>query len=185
MTSNQHPPGGGGFAPDRPFLPVKIGVLSISDTRTHANDHSGDALADMITRDGHLVSARKLVRDSVPDIQHAMKAWIADTSIDAIISTGGTGVTGRDVTPEAVRPLFDKEIEGFQTVWHLVSFESVGVSTMQSRACAGIAGATFVFCLPGSSSACRDGWEKIIRWQFDNRHRPCNLVEMIPRLNES
>jgi molybdopterin adenylyltransferase len=118
-------------------------------------------------------------------IRAVMRKWIADPAIDAVVTTGGTGLTGRDVTPEAVRPLFDKEIEGFNVVWHLVSFQSVGTSTLQSRACAGVANATFIFCLPGSNGAVKDGWDKLIRWQLDSRHMPCNMVELMPRLLES
>jgi molybdenum cofactor biosynthesis protein B len=121
----------------------------------------------------------------VPEISACVKNWIEDETIDAVISTGGTGLTGRDVTVEAVSPLFEKHIEGFAVVWHMVSYQSVGLSTLQSRACAGVANATFIFCLPGSNGACKDGWDKIIRWQLDSRHGPCNMVELMPRLKES
>lgn len=167
-----------------PFKPVHIAVLSISDTRDAETDTSGALLADLATRDGHHVSARALVRDDVSPIRARVQSWLADSNVDVIVTTGGTGLTGRDVTPEALRPLFDKEIEGFAIVWHMLSYQSVGLSTLQSRACAGVAHGKFVFALPGSNGACRDGWEKIIRWQLDSRHQPCNLVEIMPRLTE-
>jgi molybdenum cofactor biosynthesis protein B len=166
------------------FRVVRIAVLTISDTRDEESDTSGKVLADRVTRDGHELAARAMVKDSVPEIQAQLNKWIADPTIDAIISTGGTGITGRDVTPEAARPLFDKEIDGFNVVWHMVSYQSVGLSTLQSRACAGVAKGTFIFCLPGSNGACKDGWDKVIRWQLDSRHSPCNMVELMPRLLE-
>ncbi|HWA01628.1 MAG TPA: molybdenum cofactor biosynthesis protein B [Caulobacterales bacterium] len=168
-----------------PFKPVNVAVLTVSDTRDEESDTSGALLAQMIARDGHRVVARAMVRDDAAEIRACVKGWLAAADIDAIISTGGTGLTGRDVTPEALRPLFDKEIEGFAIVWHMLSFQSVGLSTLQSRACAGVAGGTFIFALPGSNGACRDGWENVIRWQLDSRYRPCNLVELMPRLTES
>jgi len=177
-------PKGGHLNHELPFKPVNIAVLTVSDTRDQESDTSGLVLVDRIERAGHTVAARTLVRDHVPSIQAQMRKWIADTNIDVVLTTGGTGLTGRDVTPEALRPLFDKEIEGFATVWHMVSYESVGLSTLQSRACAGVAGGTFIFALPGSNGACRDGWDKVIRWQLDSRHMPCNLVEIMPRLLE-
>jgi molybdenum cofactor biosynthesis protein B len=125
-----------------------------------------------------------MVKDDIAEIQAKLSHWIDDPNVDAVISTGGTGLTGRDVTPEAVRPLFDKEIDGFNVVWHMVSYASVGLSTLQSRACAGLARGTFIFCLPGSNGACKDGWDKVIRWQLDSRHLPCNMVELMPRLME-
>jgi molybdenum cofactor biosynthesis protein B len=180
---SEQPPSGGRLS-DAQLKPVRIAVLTISDTRDEESDTSGKVLTDRITRDGHVVAARAMVKDSVAEIQAKMKSWIDDPNVDAIISTGGTGLTGRDVTPEAVRPLFDKEIDGFNVVWHMVSYASVGLSTLQSRACAGLARGTFIFCLPGSNGACKDGWDKVIRWQLDSRHLPCNMVELMPRLME-
>ena len=168
----------------RPFLPVRIAVLTVSDTRSAADDKSGDTLAQMIRAAGHVVADRAIVKDDVASIQASVKGWIADPNIDVVISTGGTGFTGRDVTPEAVKPLFEKEIEGFSTVFHMISFQKVATSTIQSRACGGLAGGTYIFCLPGSPGACKDAWEGILRHQLDNRHRPCNLVEIMPRLEE-
>lgn len=166
------------------FKPVNIALLTVSDTRDTESDTSGALLADLIARDGHRVAERTLVRDETAEIRTRVGAWIESPKVDVIISTGGTGLTGRDVTTEALRPLFEKEIEGFAVVWHMLSFESVGLSTLQSRACAGVAKGKFIFALPGSNGACRDGWEKIIRWQLDSRHTPCNLVEIMPRLLE-
>lgn len=168
----------------RPFLSVRIAVLTISDTRDEESDTSGKLLAGRIVRDGHVLTARDWVKDDATAIRQRLTAWCEEGSVDAIITTGGTGLTGRDVTPEAARALFEKEIEGFQHVWHAVSYRSVGLSTMQSRACAGIINGVFVFCLPGSNGACKDGWDKVIRWQLNNRFRPCNLVELMPRLME-
>ena len=168
----------------RPFLPVNIAVLTVSDSRTAADDKSGQTLIDLITRDGHKVAARAIVRDEVDSIQRQVRAWIADPDIDVVIATGGTGVTGRDVTPEAFKSLYDKEIEGFGELFRMISFEKVKTSTIQSRATGGVAGGTYLFALPGSPGACRDGWEEILRWQLDIRHRPCNLVELMPRLQE-
>ncbi|HEV2818674.1 MAG TPA: molybdenum cofactor biosynthesis protein B [Allosphingosinicella sp.] len=166
------------------FVAVRIAVLTVSDTRTAETDSSGTWLAGAIEGAGHVVAARAIVPDDEAKIRAAVQAWIDDPQIDAVISTGGTGLTGRDVTPEAVAPLFDKVIEGFAVVFHNVSFESVGLSTIQSRACAGLANGTFVFCLPGSGGAVRDGWERVIAPQLDARTRPCNLVEIMPRLGE-
>ncbi len=166
------------------FRALRVAVLTVSDTRDAGSDTSGKLLADRVIRDGHVLAARALVKDEVAQIQAQLKKWIADPSVDVIISTGGTGLTGRDVTPEAIRPLFDKAIEGFETVWHLTSFQTVGLSTMQSRACAGLAGGTLIFALPGSNGACKDGWDRVIRWQLDSRHRPCNLAELIARFME-
>ena len=168
----------------RPFKPVNIAVLTVSDTRGPDEDTSGRLLAERVARDGHIPAGRAWVADEIAAIQAQVKAWIADPSVDVIISTGGTGLTGRDVTPEAIRPLFDKAIEGFEVVWHLTSFQSVGLSTMQSRACAGLARGKLVFCLPGSTSACRTAWDKIVRAQLDARTRPCNLATLRPRLRE-
>ena len=166
------------------FIPVRIAVLTVSDTRTAESDSSGAWLAAAIAGAGHVVVARAIVPDDSAKIRAAVQAWIEDPDIDAVISTGGTGLTGRDVTPEAVAPLFDKVIDGFAMVFHTISFQSVGLSTIQSRACAGIANGTFIFCLPGSGGAVRDGWRKVISPQLDSRTRPCNLVEIMPRLGE-
>jgi molybdenum cofactor biosynthesis protein B len=168
----------------RPFLQVNIAILTISDTRTEADDKSGQALIDMLLRDGHKLGARRIVRDDKAAIIAQLKIWIADSSIDVVISTGGTGVTGRDVTPEAFHEVFEKEIAGFGELFRFLSYQKVGTSTIQSRATAGVAGGTYLFALPGSPSACRDGWDDIIKHQLDNRHRPCNLVELMPRLQE-
>jgi len=168
----------------RPFIPVRIAVLTVSDTRSLSDDRSGDTLAQMIGAAGHEVADRAIVKDDVPQIGARVRAWIADPAIDVVITTGGTGFTGRDVTPEAVRPLFEKEIDGFSTVFHMISFQKVGTSTIQSRACAGLAHGTYIFCLPGSPGACKDAWNDILKWQLDNRHRPCNFVEIMPRLEE-
>ena len=178
-------PGGGKLSEEIAFRPLRIAVLTVSDTRAEESDTSGKLLADRVERDGHILSARTMVKDDVRAIQQQLNTWIEDPNIEVIISTGGTGLTGRDVTPEAVRPLFDKTIEGFETVWHMTSFQSVGLSTMQSRACAGLAKSTLIFCLPGSNGACKDGWDKLIRWQLDSRHRPCNLAELTPRFQEA
>jgi molybdopterin adenylyltransferase len=179
------PAPGGKMVLEKPFHPVRIAVLTISDTRTDETDTSGHLLADRVKDAGHELADKAIVPDEVNAIRAVMRKWIADPGIDAVVSTGGTGLTGRDVTPEAVRPLLDKEIEGFNVVWHMVSYQSVGLSTLQSRACAGVANATFIFCLPGSNGAVKDGWDKIIRWQLDSRHMPCNMVELMPRLMES
>ncbi|GAA0556404.1 molybdenum cofactor biosynthesis protein B [Rhizomicrobium electricum] len=168
----------------RPFLPVRIAVLTVSDTRDASNDTSGDTLAKRIAEAGHVLAARALVRDDKAAIASQVLTWIADRDIDVVISTGGTGLTGRDVTVEALRPLFEKEIEGFSVLFHQISSTTVGTSTMQSRATAGVAGGTYIFALPGSTGAVKDGWDGILRWQLDSRHRPCNLVEIMPRLNE-
>ncbi len=185
MDLPQLPAPGGRIDLDRPFKPVRIAVLTVSDTRNFDSDTSGDILADRVESAGHILADRKLLRDDTKAIRDQVEAWSLDPGIDAVISTGGTGLTGRDVTPEAVMPLFDKEIEGFAVIWHLVSYQSVGLSTLQSRACAGLANGTFVFCLPGSNGACKDGWDKVIRWQLDSRHAPCNMVELMPRLSET
>lgn len=177
-------PPGGRLNPELPFKPVRIAVLTVSDTRDEESDTSGAVLAQRIERDGHVVAARAWVKDDIGAIGALVRQWCDDPMIDVIVTTGGTGLSGRDVTPEALRPLFDKEIEGFAVVWHMMSYQSVGLSTLQSRACAGLVGDTFVFALPGSNGACRDGWDKIIRWQLDSRHMPCNLVEIMPRLLE-
>jgi molybdenum cofactor biosynthesis protein B len=179
------PPGGGRLDDSIVFRPLGIAVLTVSDTRDEESDTSGRLLADRVTAGGHTLAHRAMVKDDVAEIQAQMNVWIGDPAVDVVISTGGTGLTGRDVTPEAVRPLFDKAIEGFETVWHMTSFQTVGLSTMQSRACAGLAKGTLIFCLPGSNGACKDGWDRVIRWQLDSRHRPCNLAELIARFQES
>ena len=168
----------------KPFLPVNIAVLTVSDTRSAADDKSGNTLAEMIARDGHRVVARAIVRDEVAAITTQLRAWIADPAVDVVISTGGTGFTGRDVTPEAFKSVYEKEIEGFGELFRMLSYEKVKTSTIQSRATGGVAGGTYLFALPGSPSACRDGWDDILKWQLDSRHRPCNLVELMPRLLE-
>src|SRR5262245_6127098 len=168
----------------RPFLPVSIAVLTVSDTRSEADDKSGRTLSELIVRDGHRVAARAIVRDDVAAITAQLKEWIADPAIDVVISTGGTGVTGRDVTPEAFAAVYEKEIAGFGEIFRMLSYQKVGTSTIQSRATGGVAGGTYLFALPGSPGACRDGWEGILVHQLDNRHRPCNLVELMPRLQE-
>jgi molybdenum cofactor biosynthesis protein B len=167
-----------------PFKPVRIAVLTVSDTRTPKEDKSGALLAEMLQADGHELAERAIVKDEVEQIQEKIKAWIADPAVDAIITTGGTGLTGRDVTPEAVRPIFEKEIDGFSVVMHMLSFEKIGTSTIQSRSVAGVARGTYIFCVPGSPGACKDAWMGILRYQFDFRHRPCNMVEIMPRLME-
>jgi len=168
----------------RPFLPVNIAILTVSDTRTETDDKSGKTLAELATGAGHRVIAKKIVRDDKDAIIAQLKTWIADPTVDVVISTGGTGVTGRDVTPEAFQSVYEKEIAGFGELFRWLSYEKVGTSTIQSRATAGVAGGTYLFALPGSPSACRDGWDDILKHQLDNRHRPCNLVELMPRLNE-
>ena len=168
----------------RPFIPVRIAILTMSDTRTLAEDKSGTALAEMIAEAGHHVADRALVRDDIAQIRAKVQGWIADPGIDVVITTGGTGFTGRDVTPEAVKPLFEKEIDGFSIVFHMLSFQKIETSTIQSRACGGVANGTYIFCLPGSTGACKDAWNGILKWQLDNRHRPCNFVEIMPRLEE-
>jgi molybdenum cofactor biosynthesis protein B len=168
----------------RPFLAVNIAVLTVSDTRREADDKSGRTLADLIAAAGHRVAERRIVKDDKAAIVAQLRAWIAEPSIDVVISTGGTGVTGRDVTPEAFQSVYEKEIAGFGELFRWLSYQKVGTSTIQSRATAGVAGGTYLFALPGSPGACRDGWEDIIKHQLDNRHRPCNLVELMPRLQE-
>ncbi|HEX2841985.1 molybdenum cofactor biosynthesis protein B [Hyphomicrobium sp.] len=168
----------------RPFIPLRIAILTMSDTRTAAEDKSGDTLAELATTSGHSVAARALLKDDAQAIRAKVAGWIADPAVDVVITTGGTGFTGRDVTPEAVKPLFEKEIEGFSILFHHISFQSVGTSTIQSRACGGIARCTLIFCLPGSTGACKDAWNGILKWQLDNRHRPCNFVEIMPRFEE-
>ncbi len=168
----------------RAFHPVNIAVLTVSDTRTEADDKSGATLIELITGSGHKLVARQIVTDDQDRIIAALKAWIADPEIDVVISTGGTGVTGRDVTPEAFKAIYDKEIPGFGELFRMLSYETVQTSTLESRATGGVAGGTYLFALPGSPGACRDGWEKILKFQLDSRWRPCNLVELMPRLTE-
>ena len=170
--------------PPREFMPAGLAVITISDTRSVADDKSGDTLADRITKSGHHLVDRQIVRDEVRLIRNAVRKLVKRRDVDVIITTGGTGLTGRDVTIEALRPLFDKEIEGFGVVFHLVSFAKIKTSTMQSRATAGVVGGTYVFCLPGSPGACRDGWDEILVHQLDYRHHPCNFIEIMPRLEE-
>jgi molybdenum cofactor biosynthesis protein B len=164
------------------FKPLRIAVLTVSDTRDRASDKSGDTLQAMIEEAGHTLAERTIVMDDVTQIRAKVEGWIAAPEIDAVITTGGTGFTARDVTPEAVKPLFEKEIEGFAVIFHMISFQQVATSTIQSRACGGLANGTYVFCLPGSPGACKDAWNGILKWQLDSRHRPCNLVEIMPRL---
>ncbi|CAN5332712.1 molybdenum cofactor biosynthesis protein B [soil metagenome] len=175
---------GGGIKPDLPFTPVRVAILTISDTRDEESDTSGQVLVDRVKAAGHELGGRAVVRDDVEQIRQTVRDWIASGQVDAIVTTGGTGLTGRDVTPEALEPLFDKKIDGFSVVFHMVSYQSVGLSTLQSRATAGLIGGVFVFCLPGSNGAVRDGWDKLISQQLDSRHKPCNMVELMPRLLE-
>jgi molybdenum cofactor biosynthesis protein B len=166
------------------FIPLNIAVLTISDTRSLDDDKSGATLAERLTAAGHQLAQREIVTDDVEAIRKVVKAWIADPGVDAIVTTGGTGFTGRDVTPEAIEPLFEKRMDGFSIAFHMLSHAKIGTSTIQSRATAGTAGATFIFCLPGSPGACRDGWDGILKAQLDYRTRPCNFVEIMPRLDE-
>jgi len=168
----------------RPFISVRIAVLTVSDTRTATDDRSGDTLVDRLVAAGHALAARTIVRDDVPALVAQLEDWIADAGVDCIITTGGTGVTGRDVTPEALAQVWDKEIPGFGELFRWLSYDSIGTSTVQSRATAGVARGTYIFALPGSTGAVRDGWDKILASQLDNRHRPCNFVELMPRLLE-
>ncbi|CAK9253531.1 unnamed protein product [Sphagnum jensenii] len=163
---------------------LNIAVLTVSDSRDLAQDKSGDALAEMLQRDGHLLVERQIVRDDLPSIQAIVKNWILDKEIDVVLTTGGTGLTGRDVTPEALEPLFEKTIPGFGELFRMLSYQKIGPSTIQSRALAGVAQGTFIFALPGSTSACRDAWEMILHHQFDSRSKPCSFSSLIPRLTE-
>ena len=169
----------------RDFVPVRIAVLTVTDTRTLSDDKSGDLLATKISEAGHVLVSREITQDEVPNITQKLKDNIQDPDTDVVISTGGTGLTGRDVTPEAFRSIFDKEIEGFGEMFRFLSFQKIGTSTLQSRAVAGVAGGTYLFALPGSPSACRDAWDGLLVHQLDYRHRPCNFVEIIPRLLEA
>ncbi|HWM82479.1 MAG TPA: molybdenum cofactor biosynthesis protein B [Pseudolabrys sp.] len=173
-----------GIDPSRRFVPLRIAVLTVSDTRTPADDKSGNTLAERIAAAGHAVAGRAIVPDDIEAIRGKVRSWIADKSIDVVITTGGTGFTGRDVTPDALEPLFEKRMDGFSVAFHMISFPKIGTSTIQTRATAGVAGATFIFCLPGSPGACRDGWDEILVHQLDYRFRPCNFVELLPRLDE-
>jgi molybdenum cofactor biosynthesis protein B len=168
----------------KPFIPVNIAVLTVSDTRSLSDDKSGSTLADRIVAAGHHLAARDIVTDDVDEIRAKLKAWIAEDGVDVIITTGGTGFTGRDVTPEAAEALFEKRMDGFSIAFHMMSHAKIGMSTIQSRATAGVAGATFIFCLPGSPGACKDGWDGILVHQLDYRTKPCNFVEIMPRLDE-
>ena len=167
------------------FVPVNIAILTVSDSRKSDDDRSGDLLAGRVNDDGHNLAGRAIVTDDFDAIIEQLGRWIDDDGVDVIVSTGGTGLTGRDGTPEAFRAIFDKEIEGFGELFRYISFAKIGTSTVQSRAIAGVAGGTYLFALPGSPSACRDGWDEILRYQLDIRHRPCNFVEIMPRLAES
>jgi len=168
----------------RPFLAVSIAVLTVSDTRTLADDRSGDTLAERIETAGHRVADRAIERDDAGAIETRLRRWIADPAIDVVITTGGTGVTGRDVTPEAFERVLEKRIEGFGELFRMLSYQKIGTSTMQSRALGAVAGGTYLFALPGSTGAVKDAWDDILVWQLDARHRPCNLVELMPRLQE-
>ena len=167
------------------FKPVRIAVLIISDSRTPATDTSGALLEQRITDAGHDFHSRTIIKDDIPTSRETVTSYIDDPAIDVVITSGGTGLTGRDVTPEAVTPLFEKTIDGFSVIFHQVSFQTIGLSTLQSRAVAGLARGTFIFCLPGSNGAVKDGWDKVISFQLDSRHKPCNMVELMPRLLES
>ena len=166
------------------FIPVNIAVLTVSDTRTLADDKSGQTLVDRLTAAGHTLAARAIVTDDTDKIVAQLRSWIADPKIEVVISTGGTGVTGRDVTPEAFESIYEKKIEGFGELFRLQSYQKIASSTIQSRATGGVAGGTYLFALPGSPGACRDGWDGILQYQLDYRFKPCNFVELLPRLQE-
>ena len=168
----------------RPFIPVKIAILTVSDTRSMDNDRSGDILAERIEKANHVLADRKICKDDVPSIRNVVKSYIDREDVDVVITTGGTGFTGRDVTPEAVEYLFEKRMDGFSTIFHQMSFEKIGTSTIQSRVTGGVANATYIFALPGSTGACKDAWDDILKWQLDYRFTPCNFVEIMPRLDE-
>jgi len=173
-----------GIDETKTFIPLKIAVLTVSDTRALADDKSGATLAERIEKAGHAVAARAIVTDDVEKIRQQVRAWIADEAIDVVITTGGTGFTGRDVTPEALEPLFEKRMEAFAVLFLMVSFRKIGTSAIQTRATAGVANSTYIFCLPGSPGACKDAWDEILVHQLDYRYQPCNFVEIIPRLDE-
>lgn len=173
-----------GIDETRSFVPVRIALLTMSDTRSLADDKSGDVLQARVLEAGHHLADRAILKDDVAAIRAKVQSWIDDPNIDCVITTGGTGFTGRDVTPEAVKPLFEKEIEGFAILFHMLSFAKIATSTIQSRACAGVSHGTYIFCLPGSPGACKDAWDGILVHQLDLRHRPCNFVEIMPRLEE-
>ena len=168
----------------REFIPVNIAVLTVSDSRTRDNDKSGDLLVSRMANVGHLLATREIVKDDKDQIQNALSRWINNKDIQVVITTGGTGLTGFDGTPEAIEPLFEKKIDGFGEIFRAISFEEIGTSSLNSRAMAGVANGTYIFCLPGSSGACATGWDKILQFQLDYRTRPCNLVELMPRLLE-
>jgi molybdenum cofactor biosynthesis protein B len=168
----------------KPFLPINIAVMTVSDTRTEADDKSGRTLVERLEGAGHTLAGRAIVRDERSEIEAQLRVWIADLAVDVVIATGGTGLTGRDVTPEAFQAVYEKKIEGFGELFRMVSYDKIKTSTMQSRATGGVAGGTYLFALPGSPGACKDGWDEILRWQLDSRLRPCNLVELIPRLQD-
>ena len=166
------------------FTPVRIAVLTVSDTRSLKDDKSGTLLVKLLKEAGHELAEHAIEKDDIEALRARVRAWIDEQNVDVVITTGGTGFTGRDVTPEAIRPLFEKDIEGFSILFHMLSFEKVGTSTIQSRACAGVANGTYIFCVPGSPGACKDAWNGILKYQLDHRHRPCNFVEIMPRLLE-
>ncbi|MFK7793593.1 MAG: molybdenum cofactor biosynthesis protein B [Devosiaceae bacterium] len=168
----------------RTFIPLGIAVMTVSDTRTLADDKSGDVLVKRLEEAGHRLADRAIVTDDKPAIADKVQSWVDHSDVDIVVTTGGTGFTGRDITPDALEPLFEKRMEGFSTLFHQISFEKIGTSTLQSRATAGLIGTTFVFCLPGSPGACKDGWDGILQYQLDYRHMPCNFVEIMPRLDE-
>ena len=185
MTQAQSLTPGGRYDEAAAVTPVRVAVLTISDTRDDESDTSGHLLAERVTGAGHILAHKAIVPDNIAAIRAQVRAWTASGEVDAIVTTGGTGLTGRDVTPEAIEPLLDKKIDGFSVIFHLVSYQTVGLSTLQSRALAGLINGVFIFCLPGSNGAVRDGWDKVIAAQLDSRHRPCNMVELMPRLTES
>jgi molybdenum cofactor biosynthesis protein B len=178
------PAPGGRIDKSLKLVPVRIAVLTISDTRDEESDTSGHVLVERLTGAGHTLAGKAVVPDDRAKIRAQVMAWVASGEVDVIRTTGGTGLTGRDVTPEAIEPLFDKRIDGFSVIFHMVSYATVGLSTLQSRATAGVIGTVFVFCMPGSNGAVKDGWDKVISVQLDSRHKPCNFVEIMPRLSE-
>ena len=173
-----------GIDEKRDFIAVRIAVLTVSDTRTPEDDRSGNTLVERLDKAGHVLADRRICRDDVGEIQAVVRGWIADEAIDVVLTTGGTGLTGRDVTPEAVEALMEKRMDGFSTAFHMISYEKIGTSTVQSRATAGVANGTYIFCLPGSPGACKDAWDGILVNQLDYRYMPCNFVEILPRLDE-